>query len=92
MHWLDTLGMTLLWGAVAVLGLALIAAVAIAGSESSIPGFDELQRENRGVFAVGAIAAGLTGAGVLAGLGALVRLRVAERREAAIERLPSLRS
>ena len=92
LHWLDTLGIALLWGAVAVLGLALIAAIAIAGSESSIPGFDELQRENRGVLAVAAIGGGLTSAGLLAGLGALVRLRVADHREAAIERLPDLRS
>lgn len=92
LDWLDTLGAALLWGAVAVLGLALIAAIAIAGSESSIPGFDELQRENRGVLAVAAIGGGLTSAGVLAGLGALVRLRVAERREAAIGRLPEPRS
>lgn len=92
LHWLDTLGIALLWGAVAVLGLALIAAIAIAGSESSIPGFDELQRENRGVLAVAAIAGGLTSSGLLAGLGALVRLRVAEHRESAIERLPDLRS
>ena len=82
---LDLLGRALLWGAVAVLVLALIATIAIAGSESSIPGFDELQRQNRGVFAVGAIGAGLTSAGALAGLGALVRLRVAERRERGAE-------
>ena len=92
LHWLDTLGIALLWGAVAVLGLSLIAAIAIAGSESSIPGFDELQRENRGVLAVAAIGGGLTSAGLLAGLGALVRLRVAEHRDAAVERLPDLRS
>jgi len=92
LHWLDTLGVALLWGAVAVLGLSLIAAIAIAGSESSIPGVDELQHDNRGVFAVVTIAGGLTSAGLLAGIGALVRLRVAEHREAAIERLPDIRS
>ena len=82
LEWYDTLGRGLLWGAIGVLGLALIGAVAIATSESSIPGFDELTRQNRGVVAVGAFAAGLTAAGVLAGLGALLRLKVAERQQA----------
>ncbi len=76
----DTLGRALLWGAVAVLGLAIIAAIAIAGSESTIPGLDELQRQNRGVVALAAFALGIAGAGALAGLGALLRLKVAEAR------------
>jgi hypothetical protein len=79
---LDMLGRALLWGAVAVIGLAVIAAVAIASSENAIPGLDEIQRENRGVVAVVALASGITGAGVLAGLGAIIRLMVANRREA----------
>jgi ABC-type Na+ efflux pump permease subunit len=79
---LDMLGRALLWGAVAVIGLAVIAAVAIASSENAIPGLDEIQRENRGVVAVVALASGITGAGVLAGLGAIIRIMVANRREA----------
>ena len=79
---LDTLGRALLWGAVAVVGLAVISAVAIAGSETTIPGLDEIQRENRGVVSVIALGSGITGAGLLAGLGAIVRLLVAGRREA----------
>lgn len=78
---LDTLGRALIWAAVTALGLGVIAAIAIAGSESSIPGLDELQRQNRGVVALAAFGFGLTAAGVLAGLGALVRLKVAEARE-----------
>ncbi len=76
----DTLGRALLWGAIAVLGLALIGAIAIATTESSIPGLDELTRENRGIVAVGAFAGGIAAAGGLAGIGALLRLRVAEHR------------
>ena len=76
----DTLGRALLWGAIAVLGLALIGAIAIATTESSIPGLDELTRENRGIVAVGALAGGIAAAGGLAGIGALLRLRVAEHR------------
>ncbi len=79
---LDSLGRALLWGAVAVVGLAVISAIAIAGSQSTIPGLDEIQRENRGVFAVIALGSGITGAGLLAGLGAVVRLLVAGRRDA----------
>ena len=78
---LDSLGRALLWGAVAVVGLGVISAIAIAGSQSTIPGIDEIQRENRGVFAVIALGSGITGAGLLAGLGAVVRLLVAARRE-----------
>ena len=59
-----------MWGAVAVLGLAVVAAIAIAGSESAIPGLDEIQRQNRGVVAIVAFGAGITAAGLLAGLGA----------------------
>ena len=79
---LDTLGRALLWGAVAVVGLAVISAVAIAGSETTIPGLDEIQRENRGVVSVIALGSGITGAGLLAGLGAIVRLLDEGRRDA----------
>ena len=79
---LDTLGRALLWGAVAVVGLTVISAVAIAGSETTIPGLDEVQRENRGVVSVIALGSGITGAGLLAGLGAIVRLLVEGRRDA----------
>jgi hypothetical protein len=79
--WFDTLARLLLWAAATVLALSVIGAVGIASSESSIPGFDEITRENRGVVAVFAIGAGLTSAGVLAGLGALLRLKVAEARD-----------
>lgn len=82
---MDMLGRALLWGAVAVIGLAVIAAVAIASSESTIPGLDEIQRENRGVVSVLALGSGITGAGLLAGLGAIVRLLVAARSGAAGE-------
>jgi hypothetical protein len=79
--WFDTLARLLLWGAATVLALAVIGAIGIASSESSIPGFDEITRENRGVVAVFALGAGLTSAGVLAGLGGLLRLKVAETRD-----------
>lgn len=84
--WLDTLGRALLWGAVAVLGLAFIASIAIVTSESI--GFlqENVERQGRGIVAIAAFAGGLSAAGVMAGLGALVRLNVAERRDAAAEK------
>ena len=83
LSWLDLLGRALLWGAVAVLGLAFIASVAIVTSDNI--GFfqDNVERQGRGIVAIGAFSSGLAAAGVMAGLGALVRLKVAERRDAA---------
>ena len=78
----EALSRALMWAAVAVIGLAVVAAIAIAGSESTLPRHDELQRQNRGVVAVIAFGSGLAAAGVLAGLGAIIRLMVADRREA----------
>jgi hypothetical protein len=78
---LDVLARALMVGAVVVLVLSVVGAIAIGSSESSIPGFDELQRENRGVVAVATVGAGIAGAGVMAGLGAILRLMIAERRE-----------
>ena len=77
----DLLARVLMAAAVAVLVLGILGAVLIAGSESSVPGLDEVQRENRGALSVGALAGGIVASGVLAGLGAILRLLVAERRE-----------
>jgi hypothetical protein len=81
----EALAKALMWAAVAVIGLAVVAAIAIAGSESTLPGLDELQRQNRGVVAVIAFGSGLAAGGVLAGLGVIIRLMVADRREASGE-------
>ena len=78
---LELLGRVLMAAAVAVLVLSVLCAVLIAGSESSVPGLDTLQRENRGVFAVAALGAGIVSAGILAGLGAILRVLLEERRE-----------
>lgn len=81
LEWLDILGRGLMFAAAAVLVLSIIGALGISSSSSSLPLIGELQQENRGTIAVGALGAGLTAAGVLAGLGAIIRLLVAERRE-----------
>lgn len=78
---MDTLGRALLWAAVAVLGLTVIGAAAIISSDTAIGFLDEdIQRQGRGILAIGAFGGGLAAAGVLAGLGALVRLEVDEAR------------
>jgi hypothetical protein len=77
---LDTLGRALMWAAVAVLGLSVIGAVAILTSGNAVFLDEDIQRQGRGILAVGAFGGGLAAAGVLAGLGAIVRLKVAELR------------
>jgi hypothetical protein len=81
LDWLDTLGRGLLWAAVAVIGLSVIGAIAILTTDTAVGLFEDVQRQGRGILAVGAFGGGLTASGVLAGLGAIVRLEVAERRE-----------
>jgi ABC-type Na+ efflux pump permease subunit len=81
LEWLDFLGRGLMWSAVAVLALAVIGAVAIATSQNNLPVVEDIQRESRGVLAIAALGGGITSAGVLAGLGAILRLMVSERRE-----------
>jgi uncharacterized membrane protein YphA (DoxX/SURF4 family) len=78
---LDAIGVLLLFAAPAVLALTLAAAIFIGTSESSLPGVDELQRENRGSIVLLVLAAGITGAGILAGLGGILRVLVAGARE-----------
>ncbi len=78
---LDVLGRALLWTAVAVLGLALIGAFAILTSDDAVILDTNTQRQARGVLAVIAFGGGLAGAGIVAGLGAIVRLKVAEHRD-----------
>jgi hypothetical protein len=77
----DLLARGLIAAAAAVLALSVIGAIVIATSETALPVVDELQRQNRGTFAVGALGGGLTAAGVLSGLGAILRVLLAGWRE-----------
>jgi hypothetical protein len=81
LEWMDILGRGLMFGAAAVLVLSVIGAIGIGSSSSSLPLIGELQQENRGTIAIFALGAGLTATGLLAGLGAVIRLLVADRRE-----------
>jgi hypothetical protein len=74
----DTLGRALLWFSVAVLGLAVLGAVAIISSDDAVFLDPGVQRQGRVIVAIGAFGGGLAAAGTLAGLGAILRLKVAE--------------
>jgi hypothetical protein len=66
---------TLLFAAAAaILVLSLAAAFLLVTTETSLPGFDELQRQSRGPLALLVVAGGTAGSGVLAGLAAIIRL------------------
>lgn len=80
-EWLRVLANGLFVFAVLVLLLSLIAGVSVAGSESTVPGIDTIQRENRGAIAFATIAFGLVSAGVLSGLGGILRVLLAQRRD-----------
>ncbi len=80
LEWLDILGKGLMFVAAAMLLLGVIGAVAVATSSSDIELVGQFQQQNRGTFAAGVLGAGITSAGVLAGLGAIVRLLVARQR------------
>ncbi len=79
----ELLATVLLAAAGAVLALTLAAGLLIAVTEVTIPGLDELQRQGRGPVALLILAAGATGAGVLAGLGGILRLLTVFVREQA---------
>ncbi len=81
LEWLDILGRGLMILAAAVLVLSVIGAVAIGTSSSEIDLIGQFQQQNRGTEAAVVLGAGATSAGVLAGLGAIVRLLVAQARE-----------
>jgi hypothetical protein len=82
LEWFDILGRALLWAGVAVLGLSFIVAIAMLTSDSALGFLDEdMESQGRGILAIASFAGGLSAGGILAGLGALVRLRVAAQRD-----------
>ena len=72
--WFRLLALALLWGAALVLALSVIGAIAVASSESQLPFLADVERESRAIAAIVALGGGVTGAGILAGLGAILRL------------------
>lgn len=58
--------------AAAVVVFSVVGAIEIGTSSSSIPGFDQIQEQNRGTAALAALGGGLVGAGILAGLAGIL--------------------
>lgn len=81
LEWYEQLARGLVWAAGIVFLLAIIGAVMIAGSSGSVPLPEEAEREGRGFFALLSLGGGVGLAGLLAGLGAVLRLMVSERLE-----------
>ncbi len=77
--WFELLSKTLIWAAGIVLTLSLIIAITITTSDNTLPFFEDLQRESRGIAAIGIFTGGLASAGVLSGLGAILRMLVSDR-------------
>ena len=85
LEWYDLLARGLLWAGAIVLLLSLIGAVIIAGSENAVGIAPEAEEQGRGFIALASLGGGIAAAGILAGMGALLRIGVAER----LERLPA---
>jgi hypothetical protein len=82
LEWLELLARALGWAAALGVALGVILAIAIATTDTTALGFEDIQREGRGIAAVAALGIGIGGAGILAGLGGVLRLLVeAERRD-----------
>lgn len=75
----DLLSRGLMLSAGVVLTLSLISAIAISTSDNTLPFFEDLQRESRGIAAIATFGGGLAAAGVLAGLGAILHLMLLDR-------------
>lgn len=58
--------------AAAVVVFSIVGALEIGTSTNQIPGFDQIQQQNRGTAALAALGGGLIGAGILAGLAGIL--------------------
>ena len=85
LEWYELIARGLTWAAAIVLLLSVIGAVIIAGSENAIGIAPEAEEQGRGFIALVSLGGGIAAAGLLAGMGALLRMGVAER----LERLPA---
>jgi hypothetical protein len=78
-EWLRVLARALVWGAGVVLALSVIGMIQIATTETEVPFFTPVERESRAIAVVGALGGGITAAGILAGLGAILRVLLEAR-------------
>jgi hypothetical protein len=78
LEWYELLAKGLVWAAGIVFVLSLIGTLMIAGSDNTLPLLEDAERQGRGIAALASLGGGLTAAGVLGGLGALLRLQVSD--------------
>ena len=81
LEWYELLARSLIWAAGIVLLLAVIGAIVAAGSDNAAPLLEDIEQQGRGFAALASLGGGLTAAGLLAGLGAILRVLVVERLE-----------
>jgi ABC-type Fe3+ transport system permease subunit len=81
LEWYEQMARGLVWAAGVVLVLSVVGAIIIAGSDNALPLFEDVERQGRGVAALASLGIGLTSAGLLAGIGAILRLMVTDRLE-----------
>ena len=62
--------------AAATIALSVIVSIQIGTSNSEIPIFGDIQQQNRGIIALAAFGGGVIGAGILAGLAAILLVLV----------------
>jgi len=79
LEWYELLGRCLIWVAGIVLLLSAIGAIVIGSSSTDIPILSDIQQQGQGIAAIAALGGGLTSSGLLAGVGAILRLMSAER-------------
>jgi hypothetical protein len=79
LEWYEQLARWLVWAGFVVLLLSIAGAILIAGSDSALPGFEDVERQGRGIFALASLGGGLAAAGLLAGVGAILRVLIADR-------------
>ena len=79
LEWYELLARGLVWLAGIVLLLSIIAAIAIGSSSTTVPILDDIQQQSQGIAAIAALGSGFTAAGLLAGVGAILRVMVLGR-------------
>ncbi len=79
LEWYELLGRCLIWVAGIVLLLSAIGAIVIGSSSTTVPILSDIQQQGQGIAAIAALGGGLTSSGLLAGVGAILRLMATER-------------
>jgi hypothetical protein len=81
LEWYELLARGLAWAAGIVLLLSLVGAVVIASSDNALPLLEDVERQGRGIAALASLGGGVTAAGLLAGMCAILRMLVTDRLE-----------